>query len=546
MFTQIKYAKGDGSSIPVNFSSSNLYILPKHFPAILHLEVCMRFAFVLMTALAAASISGQLYVSPAGAGGTVVYRADGHVVALGEAQGTDARILAEADRGLDGFALVTVRNENGVLQATELGEVVYRNGRTLIIKLYRPLTGDFFRSDVFSVKPLSEDRSSSTPVPIPVRGGYDDTVSDIVAAVSEDSLISITTNYQSYLTRYSNTDGFDTACDWSNARFLSYGLDSEIRHFSMLGYDCQNVIATQTGTVYPDQYWIICGHLDSTSPNTQYDAPGADDNGSGSAAVMEAARIMSQYDFEFTVRYCLWGGEEQGLYGSAHYADSVAAAGDEILGVVNLDMIFYGPTPDDIAELHYNTASQGLGLAFDAISDTYVPALSKSVASSPVSASDHASFWSVGYPAMLSIEKEVWNNPYYHQTTDVITNYLQYFPFGTNMAKAAIATVAYLAVPVNTGVEEESHHGLNGGFELQPLRNPISGNASLTVAIPSGGPVSIVVYDTSGRTVLNASEELQEGLNQVNIDTGALPPGMYLVKADASGASASTRLMVVR
>ena len=505
----------------------------------------MRLVLIVLAVLSAAALSGQLFVSPNGEGGTIVYRSGSDVVAIGS-PGNHSRILAEAEGGLEDFALVTVRNENGVLQATELGEVVYRNGRTLIVKLHRPLTGDFLRSDVFNVRPLSEDRSPAEPIAIPVRGGYDDTVSEIVAAVSEDSLISVTTNYQSYLTRYSNTDGYDTACDWSNDRFLSYGLDSEIRHFSMLGYDCQNVIATQTGTVNPNQYWIICGHLDSTSPQSQYDAPGADDNGSGSAAVMEAARIMSQYEFEYTVRYCLWGGEEQGLYGSAHYADSVSAAGDEILGVVNLDMIFYGPAPNDIAELHYNTASQGLGIAFDAISDTYVPALEKSVAGSPVSASDHASFWAVGYPAMLSIEKEVWNNPYYHQTTDVMANYLEYFPFGTNMAKAAIATVAYLAVPVSTGIGEEHHHAAEGDISVQPLANPVSGSASVSVTIPSGGTVSIGVYDTSGRQVLRSDSELQAGLNQINLNTETLPPGMYIVRAETPEDHASSRLVVVR
>lgn len=505
----------------------------------------MKLAVVLLAITAAAGLSDHLYVSPEGEGGTIVYRAEDHVVSLGT-PGRHAEVLTEATTGIEEFALVTVRNENGVLQATELGEVVYRNGRTLIVKLHHPLNGGFLRSDVFNVRPLSIDRSPSTPVPVPVRSGYDETVSDIVAAVSEDSLISITTNYQDYLTRYSNTDGFDTACAWSNDRFLSYGLDSEIRHFSMLGYDCQNVIATQTGTAYTNQYWIICGHLDSTSPNTQYDAPGADDNGSGSAAVMEAARIMSQYEFEYTVRYCLWGGEEQGLYGSAHYADSVAAAGDEILGVVNLDMIFYGPAPNDIAELHYNTASQGLGIAFDAISDTYVPALAKSVANPPISASDHASFWNAGYPAMLSIEKEVWNNPYYHQTTDVMENYLMYFPFGTNMAKAAIATVAYLAVPVNTGVEGEHHQNVQRGIAVEPLQNPAVGTAAVSIALPSGGQVSISVYDTSGRQVLAAAPTLSSGLNQVNLDIGDLPPGMYLIQADAAGASASARLMVIR
>jgi hypothetical protein len=472
----------------------------------------------------------------------IVYRAEDHVVAFGT-ESEKATILDTGSSDLSNYALVTVRNENGILQATELGKVVYRNGRTIIVRLDRPLTGDFLRTDVFMVQPLRADRSPGTPIPIPMGSGYDNAVSDIVAAVSQDSLISITTNYQNYLTRYSSADGYDTACEWSNTRFLSYGLESEVKHFTM-GYNCQNVIATQTGTVHPDQYWIICAHLDSTSPQSSSNAPGADDNASGSAGVMEAARIMSQYDFEYTVRYCLWGGEEQGLVGSAHYADSAAAAGDQILGVVNLDMIFYGPSPDDQAELHYNTASQGLGLAFDAISDTYVPALVKVVAGSPTSASDHASFWSAGYAAMLSIEKEVWNYPYYHQTSDVIANYIQYFPFGTNMAKAAIATVAYLAVPIETGIEESSSHDIINPLSMNLSANPVTTSACAVITMPSSGTARLSLFDLSGRTVRSILETLPAGLNSIDIDLQNLSPGMYLVRLEFNEESTSTRMVI--
>ncbi|MCK5131757.1 MAG: M28 family peptidase [Candidatus Sabulitectum sp.] len=231
----------------------------------------------------------------------IVYRAEDHVLAFGLQPGKTEVVLDSGAADLNEYALVTTRNDNGILQATELGVIVYRDERTLIVRLLRPLKGNFLRNDIFMVQPLLETRAPSTPIPIPMTGGYDNTVADIVAAVSEDSLISITTNYQSYLTRYSNTNGYDTASEWSSDRFTSYGLDSEIKHFSMLGYDCQNVVATQTGTVNPARYWIICGHLDSISPYTQTDAPGADDNGSGSAAVMEAARVMSQYNFEYSL-----------------------------------------------------------------------------------------------------------------------------------------------------------------------------------------------------------------------------------------------------
>ena len=86
-------------------------------------------------------------------------------------------------------------------------------------------------------------------------------------------------------------------------------------------------------------------------------APGADDNASGTAAVIEAARIFSQYDFPFTIIYALWDEEEQGLIGSEYYATQAANAGDSILGVINLDMIGYDGNGDGNADVHNSSVA---------------------------------------------------------------------------------------------------------------------------------------------------------------------------------------------
>ncbi len=509
----------------------------------------MMKTLLLLLSVAIYGFAGTLFIAPDGvldgeSSGIIVYRTAEHIVVFGNAADGE-KILDTTAEGLENYAMVTIRNENGLLQATELGKIVYRDGRTLIVRLNHIVRGNFIRSGIHFVQPLVETHAPAVPIPIPLSRGYDDVVSEIVDAINEDSLIARTTHYENYLTRYSNTDNYDTSCIWSNDVFTGYGLDSEIRHFSMLGYDCQNVIATQTGTTYPEKYWIICGHLDSISPQSATNAPGADDNGSGSTAVIEAARIMSQYDFEYTVRYILWGGEEQGLYGSAHYADSVAAAGDEILGVINLDMIYYGPPPNDIAQLHYNTASYGLGLAFDAISDTYVPVLEKEVASPPVSASDHSSFWNVGYPALLNIEKEVWNNPHYHQTSDIMANYLEYFPFGTNMTKASIAVVAYLAVPDGTGIEGDFSQNMLPEISINLQTNPVATTAFLNVNLPATSSTHLRVYDLSGREVISRMEVLPAGSNQLEINFESHSAGMYLIDFEAGNSTASATMILL-
>ncbi len=511
----------------------------------------MKTACILTALLIAVNAQAAgLFIIPDGsatadAGYVVVYRASDHVVALGSA--TDgSRLLDTGAAGISDYALVTIRNESGLDDISAIGEPVYRDGHSVIVRLHRPVPDPFVRPGIHHVQPLRETRAPADPIPIPMRSGYDGMVADIVEAVNQDSLISYTTNYQNYLTRHSNSDGFDTACAWSQDRFNAMGLETVIQPFPMSSYTCQNVIATQTGTLYPNRYWVICGHLDSTSPNPYYDAPGADDNGSGSAAVIEAARIMSQYQFEYTVKYMLFGGEEQGLYGSAYYASQASAAGDSIMGVVNLDMIFYGPAGNDIAWLHYNTASSGLGVAFQAISDTYVPALVKQVASSPSSASDHASFWYNGYAAMLNIERQVFSNPYYHQTSDLMANYLQYFPFGTNMAKASIATVAYLANPVGTGIAGGASTPVFSGAALSVSPNPVSASAVVRVQAQAQAQAVLHVFDIAGRSVRRETLLLTPGENQVSVDASSLPIGVYTVRVTSGGSSRNARMVVAR
>jgi len=511
------------------------------------MKTALFFALILT---AVQALGAGLFIIPdpeaeARDGYIVVYRAHDHIVALGFPT-SDSRILDTGARGLADFALVTISSEAGMLDIAGIGEPVYRDGNTVIVRLSVPMPEDFVRPGIHHIQPLRENRAPAQPIPIPMGSGYDAVVADIVAAVNQDSLVSYTTNYQNYLTRHSNSDGFDTACAWSQERFEGMGLDVEIQPFPMGSYNCQNVIATQTGTVYPNRYWVICGHLDSTSPNPSYNAPGADDNASGSAAVVEAARLMSQYQFEYTVKYMLFGGEEQGLYGSEYYATQAAAAGDSIMGVVNMDMIFYGPAGNDIGWLHYNTASTGLGVAFQAISDTYVPALELEVASSPTGASDHASFWYSGYAAMLNIERQVFSNPYYHQTTDLMANYMQYFPFGTNMAKACIAAVAYLADPVETGVGEASSTPVFSEMALSVQPNPVSSSALVRIHALSSAQAGLQVFDLSGRSVRRETILLTPGENMVSVDASSLPMGIYTIRVTSAGSSRNTRMVVAR
>ena len=103
-----------------------------------------------------------------------------------------------------------------------------------------------------------------------------------------------------------------------------------------------NVIATLQGTASPERFYVVTGHLDSRVTdvlNFTSDAPGADDDGSGVAVVLELARLFATHQFPGTLVFATVAGEEQGLYGSAFMAAQMAAAGDDVQGMFSNDIM---------------------------------------------------------------------------------------------------------------------------------------------------------------------------------------------------------------
>jgi hypothetical protein len=144
-------------------------------------------------------------------------------------------------------------------------------------------------------------------------------VVELMSYVSNDSILASVQHMQDYGTRECHTPEAIEAQNWIKARFESYGLETELMDFTMPGGAASdNVIATLPGTVYPEEYVILGGHYDSRSWSGL--APGADDNATGTAGILEIARILSQYEFKRTIIFCAWSGEEYGLYGSEAYA----------------------------------------------------------------------------------------------------------------------------------------------------------------------------------------------------------------------------------
>lgn len=254
---------------------------------------------------------------------------------------------------------------------------------------------------------------------------------------------------QTIVSRHKNQPGNALAETYIKQKLESYGLQTTIQSFSSTG---KNVYAVQPGTEFPNRKYIICAHFDCMPSGSL--APGADDNASGTAAVIEAARLFTQYSFPYTIIYALWDEEEQGLIGSAYYANQAALAGDSILGVINMDMIAYDGNNDGVVNIHTRPIANSIELSdkMVEVNTTYSIGLNPVLKNPGISASDHASFWNKGYGAILLIEDDTNDfNPYYHTVNDVIAHFN--IPYFTKSAKLALATLASFALNLKLTIE---------------------------------------------------------------------------------------------
>jgi hypothetical protein len=219
-------------------------------------------------------------------------------------------------------------------------------------------------------------------------------------------------------------------------------------------YANSNIVADQIGGVLSNEIVVVVAHIDNSPSSGR--APGADDNASGSVAVLTAASVLSQCRFDRTVRYLLVTGEEQGLFGSAAYAAAARAAGAKIVGVLNLDMIAWNSTGSPTANLYTrsinNTGYPGDRIIADTfinvvatygLSDNITPVI---IPDTSIWFSDHSKFWNQGYSAILAIEAYGSDfNPYYHTSNDTLSRFNM--PYFTAFVRAAVGTVAHLAGP---------------------------------------------------------------------------------------------------
>lgn len=235
--------------------------------------------------------------------------------------------------------------------------------------------------------------------------------------------------YQYYLeellyTRLGDDRGFGPEHDLARDNIVdvlsSFGLAVELEPFLYQGQTYYNVVATQLGTDFPDEVCVVGAHFDSVGN------PGADDNGTGTALVLEVARVVSGHRSPQTIKYVLFDREEQGKRGSAAFVDD--HANEVIVMAVTADMIGHDSGAYAMNIYGQTTSSFIVNGLADAMG-TYGDGLGGFVNLGSYSFSDHWSFESAGIPACVIIEWCYSCNPYYHTVNDAVDIVPDYIAF---------------------------------------------------------------------------------------------------------------------
>lgn len=449
------------------------------------------------------------------------YYNDDFVLASSEKVGEDMLLLDENSFASNDLYFIIYCNEQAQQEYKHRErnnfDVLYSDSDILIVK---PNNAD--------LKPFKNDgmvaiNKSTAKLPVahrdfPVVTEEDENIRNFMDQVDMDSLRATVEYLQSYEERYYNSESSYEAGEWILAKFDALQvLDTEAFPFEYQSNTVSpNIIATQWGTKYPDEY-VVCGsHLDSYSYSGV--CPGADDNATGVASVLETARILSQYNFERSIIYCSFSAEEIGLVGSAAYAEFCAEMGMNIVGYFNNDMNGYlNPGSEIHIDLIYPNSVEAIGEYYMNLANVYYPDMQVRHVNFTGGDSDHTSFNQNGYMGIYPFEDYQNYSPYIHSANDLIGPSVNSFEMSQRYTQMNIACVATLA---GLDTESVSENSLNN-IALYP--NPAFNTLTITSENDLTNEVQII--NSVGQVVREFSFS-----GNTTVDVNDLFSGVYFVK----------------
>ncbi|GAB3929671.1 hypothetical protein GCM10029976_029700 [Kribbella albertanoniae] len=282
-------------------------------------------------------------------------------------------------------------------------------------------------------------------LPEQVATRVDPTIAGLLAELDPASYQTDVTWFASLPTRHSHSTSFVTAVEYAEQRMVALGYQTRRQPITVGTKPSQNLIGERAGS--GDGVVLVTAHLDSINlaGGASAPAPGADDNASGSAGVLELGRVLATKNWQHDLRLILFGGEEEGLYGSKQYVAALPPAERaRIRAVLNLDMIASKNSTTPTVLLEGAPLSSGLVDDLATAAATYT-GLAVETSLNPF-ASDHVPFITAGIPAVLAIEGSDSANSHIHSATDTL-NFLNW-PLAAEILRMNTAALAGWLQPV--------------------------------------------------------------------------------------------------
>ncbi len=282
---------------------------------------------------------------------------------------------------------------------------------------------------------------------------FSEFIEALVAKVEQSRINEWISDLVNFSTRHTLSPQNIEVAQWLQSQFKALGYNDVVFHdFTHSGVTCHNVICTKPGNPDPDKNLIVCAHYDSRmsdSGDFTSAAPGANDNASGVATLLEIARILLTINTKYSIRFVGFSGEEQGLIGSAAYASFLNASGVQIQLLINLDMIGHPENPADPTIIIERDIGNDVA-ANDAPSHNFAMQMVQAAADytkiktslGPIYSSDYMPFEHFGYVCIGAYDGAD-ALPFYHTVNDTLDKVdMSFCAEVTRMVLATVLTVA--------------------------------------------------------------------------------------------------------
>ncbi len=368
------------------------------------------------------------------------------------------------------------------------------------------------------------------------------TYQDRANEVTQNNITTLLQEFENLGVKTTGNEANNNTREWIKNKYLSFGYseDQISEHtfsFSRQGQtvSSKNLILTKTGTVYPKQFVIICGHFDSIV------GPGTNDNGTGTSIILEVARILKEVPTEYSIKFINFSGEEQGLLGSYAYVDDIVNATspkmdikvvfniDEVGGIAGQDNSIIYCDVDQSSPYANNSASSEMAHQLAAVTELYSDLETDF---DPAYGTDYVPFQENG--EIITGFFEYHYSPYAHSTQDVLENLDQEYVY--QIAKAAVGAAQHFAIASSENLST-SNLSANALESIKIYPNPAKDVLHFQIDESKLSDFSIEIHDLSGRF-------LMEKKSDSKIDISSLKSGNYLVTIRLKGEKFTKKIIV--